>query len=155
MTGGRPLTQTPCRDTDTTGAYSDSRGIEAARESVKAYIEERDGFPTDLDDIFLTNGASEGSSCLIFALDLIVARHRPLARGSKEYRMAIGTIAATLFIADDTVIAGHLWTVSAGVKTILNMLVSGPNDGVMIPIPQYPLYSATLTALGTSRHHFQ
>ena len=61
---------------------------------MKAYIEERDGFPTELDDIFLTNGASEG------------------------------------------------------VKTILNMLVSGPSDGVMIPLPQYPVYSAALTALG-------
>jgi aspartate/methionine/tyrosine aminotransferase len=44
-------------------------------------------------------------------------------------------------------------TLSAGVKTILNMLVSGPADGVMIPIPQYPLYSATLTALGASHRH--
>lgn len=33
------------------------------------------------------------------------------------------------------------------------MLVSGPADGVMIPIPQYPLYSATLTALGASHRH--
>ena len=38
----------------------------------------------------------------------------------------------------------------SGVKTILNMLVSSDADGVMIPIPQYPLYSATLTALGGS-----
>eukprot|EP01045_Picozoa_sp_COSAG04_P018407 COSAG04_NODE_1701_length_5891_cov_2.394337_4_plen_326_part_00 len=76
------------------GAYSDSKGIESARESVKAYIEERDGHPTDIESLYLTNGASEG------------------------------------------------------VKTLLNMLISGPNDGVMIPIPQYPLYSATITALG-------
>ena len=56
-----------------------------------------------------------------------------------------------LFTTDDILSAGHyMWTVSVGVKTILNMLVSGPKDGVMIPIPQYPLYSATLTALGTS-----
>jgi aspartate/methionine/tyrosine aminotransferase len=50
------------------GAYSDSRGIDAARESVKAYIEERDGFPTNLDDIYLTNGASEGPSARILKL---------------------------------------------------------------------------------------
>ena len=43
------------------GAYSDSKGIVAARESVVAYIEERDGFPTNIDDIYLTNGASEGT----------------------------------------------------------------------------------------------
>lgn len=34
---------------------------------------------------------------------------------------------------------------SKGVQTALRILVSGPQDGVMIPIPQYPLYSATLT----------
>ena len=37
---------------------------------------------------------------------------------------------------------------SKGVHTALRILVSGPQDGIMIPIPQYPLYSATLTLLG-------
>ncbi|MDR2561071.1 MAG: aminotransferase class I/II-fold pyridoxal phosphate-dependent enzyme, partial [Holophagales bacterium] len=34
---------------------------------------------------------------------------------------------------------------SKGVQTALRILVSGNRDGIMIPIPQYPLYSATLT----------
>lgn len=34
---------------------------------------------------------------------------------------------------------------SKGVQTALRVLISGPQDGVMIPIPQYPLYSATIT----------
>lgn len=38
---------------------------------------------------------------------------------------------------------------SDGIKTILNMLMTGKSGderaGVMIPVPQYPLYSATLT----------
>ncbi|HEY3380948.1 MAG TPA: aminotransferase class I/II-fold pyridoxal phosphate-dependent enzyme [Vicinamibacterales bacterium] len=34
---------------------------------------------------------------------------------------------------------------SKGVQTALRILISGPHDGIMIPIPQYPLYSATLT----------
>jgi aspartate/methionine/tyrosine aminotransferase len=34
---------------------------------------------------------------------------------------------------------------SKGVQAALRILISGPNDGIMIPIPQYPLYSATLT----------
>jgi aspartate/methionine/tyrosine aminotransferase len=34
---------------------------------------------------------------------------------------------------------------SKGVQTALRIVVSGPRDGIMIPIPQYPLYSATLT----------
>jgi len=37
---------------------------------------------------------------------------------------------------------------SDGISKFLNLVVSGPNDGVMIPIPQYPLYSATIAALG-------
>jgi aspartate/methionine/tyrosine aminotransferase len=34
---------------------------------------------------------------------------------------------------------------SKGVQTILRLLISGPGDGIMVPIPQYPLYSATIT----------
>jgi aspartate/methionine/tyrosine aminotransferase len=34
---------------------------------------------------------------------------------------------------------------SKGVQTALRILISGSHDGVMIPIPQYPLYSATIT----------
>jgi aspartate/methionine/tyrosine aminotransferase len=37
---------------------------------------------------------------------------------------------------------------SKGVQTALRLLIAGPDDGVMIPIPQYPLYSATLTLYG-------
>jgi glutamate--glyoxylate aminotransferase len=35
-----------------------------------------------------------------------------------------------------------------GVKLLFNMLISGKNDGIMIPIPQYPLYSALITLNG-------
>jgi len=34
---------------------------------------------------------------------------------------------------------------SKGVQSILKLLIAGPSDGIMIPIPQYPLYSATIT----------
>src|SRR5512136_2324026 len=37
---------------------------------------------------------------------------------------------------------------SKGVQSVLRLLVDGPSDGVMIPIPQYPLYSASITLLG-------
>lgn len=37
---------------------------------------------------------------------------------------------------------------SKGVQTALRMLISAPDDGIMIPIPQYPLYSATITLYG-------
>mmetsp|Transcript_68988 Transcript_68988/g.122014 ORF Transcript_68988/g.122014 Transcript_68988/m.122014 type:complete len:776 (+) Transcript_68988:44-2371(+) len=39
---------------------------------------------------------------------------------------------------------------SAGVKTVLEVMINDPKDGVFIPIPQYPLYSASITRLGGS-----
>lgn len=37
---------------------------------------------------------------------------------------------------------------SPGVSTLLNCLIRGPKDGIMVPVPQYPLYSGTLALLG-------
>ena len=45
----------------------------------------------------------------------------------------------------ETVFLSHGASVS--VKTVLNFLIAGKNTGIMTPIPQYPLYSATIAAL--------
>ena len=37
---------------------------------------------------------------------------------------------------------------SKGVQAALRLLISADRDGIMIPIPQYPLYSATITLYG-------
>ncbi|KAJ6597547.1 pyridoxal phosphate-dependent transferase [Mycena vulgaris] len=37
---------------------------------------------------------------------------------------------------------------SAGVSLLINMLITDPTSGILIPIPQYPLYTATL-----AQHH--
>lgn len=37
---------------------------------------------------------------------------------------------------------------SKAAQAVLNLLISGPTDGILIPIPQYPLYSATITLYG-------
>jgi len=37
---------------------------------------------------------------------------------------------------------------SQGVKFVIDILISNENDGIMIPIPQYPLYSATIKKAG-------
>ena len=37
---------------------------------------------------------------------------------------------------------------SAGAKSVIDLLIADPNDGIMIPIPQYPLYSATIKKAG-------
>ena len=36
---------------------------------------------------------------------------------------------------------------SSGVNTLLNVICHGPNAGILVPIPQYPLYTATLSLL--------
>lgn len=86
------LTQTPSGF----GAYSHSKGIPWIRKNVAKFIQERDGFPANPEDIYLTNGAS------------------------------------------------------AGISQLISMLCRDGNDGVMIPIPQYPLYSATLALCGAT-----
>ncbi|KAI0795585.1 transaminase [Abortiporus biennis] len=78
------------REIGSIGAYSHSKGVPFIRKSVAKFIEERDGYPAEPEDIFLTAGAS------------------------------------------------------AGVSLLLNMLITPPNTGILIPIPQYPLYTATL-----------
>jgi len=72
------------------GAYSHSKGVPLIRKNVARFIEARDGYPCDPEDIFLTGGAS------------------------------------------------------AGVSLLLNVLITPHQTGILIPIPQYPLYTATL-----------
>ncbi|GBG32445.1 Alanine aminotransferase 1 [Hondaea fermentalgiana] len=50
------------------GAYTDSQGTELVRKNVAQFIEDRDGYPCDPDNIFLTNGASSGIQMLLTAL---------------------------------------------------------------------------------------
>ncbi|KAG9160572.1 hypothetical protein Leryth_020721 [Lithospermum erythrorhizon] len=76
------------------GAYSDSRGIPGVRKEVAEFIEKRDGYPSDPELIFLTDGASKG------------------------------------------------------VAQILNAFIRSESDGILVPVPQYPLYSATISLLG-------
>ncbi|PYH78188.1 putative alanine aminotransferase [Aspergillus uvarum CBS 121591] len=80
-------------DVQSVGAYSHSQGAPVIRDSVAKFIEQRDGFPANPQDLYLTAGAS------------------------------------------------------SGVSTILNIICDGPSAGVLVPIPQYPLYTATLSLL--------
>ena len=46
---------------------------------------------------------------------------------------------------------------SAGIKIIMEMLLNGPGEkpsGFMIPIPQYPLYSATISEYSSENVRF-
>ncbi|VEU44532.1 unnamed protein product [Pseudo-nitzschia multistriata] len=81
------------------GAYSHSKGAACFREDVLSFLRQRDGeeVPTDIEDVFLANGAS------------------------------------------------------AAISHLLTALVSDPACGIMIPTPQYPIYSATIDLLGGRR----
>merc|ERR1719197_330403 len=43
---------------------------------------------------------------------------------------------------------------SPAVKAALKMLIRSPKDGIMIPIPQYPLYSAGVTLIGGTQVNY-
>ena len=73
-----------------TGAYSETKGIAYIRKEVADFIERRDKFPANPDDIFLTNGASPA------------------------------------------------------VQLVMRIVIRSPKDGILVPIPQYPLYSASI-----------
>ena len=76
------------------GAYTHSKGALCFRQDVAQFIEKRDGgVPSDPNQIFMTNGASQG------------------------------------------------------IVSILSALISNEDCGVMIPNPQYPIYSATIDLL--------
>ncbi|BEJ11659.1 hypothetical protein CspHIS471_0201190 [Cutaneotrichosporon sp. HIS471] len=74
------------------GAYTTSKGSLPIRKRVAQFIEKRDGFPADPEEIILTGGATPAVAMI---MDLALC----------------------------------------------------PGDGVLIPIPQYPLYTATLSHL--------
>ncbi|KAG1666676.1 hypothetical protein FOA52_013588 [Chlamydomonas sp. UWO 241] len=76
------------------GAYTDSRGAPLVREEVAKFYEQRDGVPSNINNIFVTDGAS------------------------------------------------------VAVRMCLNALIRNENDGILVPIPQYPLYSASIQLYG-------
>lgn len=39
---------------------------------------------------------------------------------------------------------------SAGVNTLLHIICAAPNSGILVPIPQYPLYTASLSVLNAT-----
>jgi aspartate/methionine/tyrosine aminotransferase len=106
-----------------TGAYTHSKGAKCFREDIAKFIEERDGgVPCDPEDIFMTNGASEGIGMVLQAL-----------------------------MADST------WCVlevvycrwcETEVSVVVSHILLRCHSGCMIPIPQYPIYSATIDLLG-------
>lgn len=76
------------------GAYSDSKGDAHVRQEIADFITKKSGQPSSIDNIFISNGASEVARLLLFAL------------------------------------------------------IRSPSDGILVPVPQYPLYSASISLYG-------
>jgi glutamate--glyoxylate aminotransferase len=76
------------------GAYSDSKGNPYIRQEIANFITKQSGQPSDPENIFISNGASECVRMVLFAV------------------------------------------------------IRGAQDGIMVPIPQYPLYSAGIALYG-------
>ena len=55
------------------GSYTDQLGIEFVRAHVAAYIAQRDGYPSDKDNIILTNGV-DGAIQVCFRFDRVRVR---------------------------------------------------------------------------------
>lgn len=43
---------------------------------------------------------------------------------------------------------------SRGIQSALTLLINSPNDGFMVPVPQYPLYSATIALYGARQINY-
>lgn len=78
------------------GAYSDSKGNLYIRQEISNFIQKVSGQPSNPNNIFISNGASECVRMLLFAM------------------------------------------------------IRGKTDGILVPIPQYPLYSASIALYGGS-----
>jgi glutamate--glyoxylate aminotransferase len=76
------------------GAYSDSRGNPYIRQEIANFIQAQSGIPCHIDNIFISNGASECARMVLYAM------------------------------------------------------IRRPTDGILVPIPQYPLYSASIALYG-------
>lgn len=135
-TDQRVCRSNPCPLPCFPGAYSASQGIECVRQDVSRYIERRDGgIPSNPDNIYLSTGASD--AIVVWLLD--------------HFQSCVLTTQwwcqAWYFLCFLITLAPLICLL----QTILKLLVAGEGrsrTGVLISIPQYPLYSATLADLG-------
>ena len=94
------------------------------------------GFETGL-------GAYTGSKGPVFIREAI-ARYID-ARDEVTSRNGVTSDPSNIFLTNGA---------SEGVRFILEMLITTSNDGIMIPIPQYPLYSATIKKCGGTQINY-
>ncbi|TYG37952.1 hypothetical protein ES288_D13G183200v1 [Gossypium darwinii] len=108
-----------------TGAYSHSQGIKGLCDTIAAAIEARDGFPADPNDIFMTDGASPA-----------VSFHLKLSCYMFHEFLTKACMTDWIFLPYFQV---HM---------MMQSLIKSEKDGILCPIPQYPLYSASIALHG-------
>ncbi|XP_045814853.1 glutamate--glyoxylate aminotransferase 2 isoform X1 [Trifolium pratense] len=118
------------------GAYSDSRGIPGVRKEVAEFIQRRDGYPRYI---------SSPYSLFFLTLHCVNLFKRVLSLVSNLLDKVINYF--ILYFSDPELI--YLTDgASKAVMQTLNTIIKGEGDGIMVPVPQYPLYSATIALLG-------
>jgi aspartate/methionine/tyrosine aminotransferase len=97
------------------------------------------GFPSDALEAARTilEGTKHGLGAYSESKGVLAIRKAVAAFISE--RDGIEADPASIFLSDGA---------SKSVELALRILISGPQDGIMLPIPQYPLYDATITLFG-------
>ena len=121
---------------------------------VANYIQQRDNLakPINPDNIFLTGTRPAKQTVCRGSTRLSEPAHRtePPQRGRAsaahcQWLLRTWALALRLHVAEAnaTLVRGADGA-SVGVRSVLNAMIRGPHDGVLVPIPQYPLYSASI-----------
>jgi alanine transaminase len=108
--------------------YHDDQGIRSLRESVADGIAGRDGYPSRPDEIFLTDGAS--SAVILCTPDLHYI-----------------TCAQQLVYLDILNLATYPFS-SFQINLTMQILIRSDEDAILCPLPEYPLYSASIILHG-------
>ena len=98
------------------------------RQEFSDFLKRRDGFAADIDNVFLCNGASEAVRLVLQCVH--VSTDTPCHFLPPALTPHPPTHPPTQF-----------WN---------RAMIRGPQDGVLVPIPQYPLYSAAIQLLNGS-----
>ncbi|CAN6196633.1 unnamed protein product [Urochloa humidicola] len=119
------------------GAYSDSRGIPGIRKEVADFIQRRDGYPRSDWTSLLTNTHQN-------------LRSKKKKKYSSElHAILFLTLLCSAYCSDPELI--YLTDgASKGVMQMLNTIIRNEKDGILVPVPQYPLYSAAISLFGGS-----
>ena len=124
-----------------TGGYSQSPGVDIVRQEVANYIKDRDGH--DASNFFPTSKIVTSPHIHNPPMTHSQMTHSQPTNDTQLRKRKIGL--EDIFLTDGA---------SQAVQTSMKLLLSNENDGMMIPIPQYPLYSAGICLNGGTQVNY-